>query len=69
MRSLHTCMCVYFSLSTQFCVAAHCCSFPELGQMTQTDPSASLWLHVCINEQIELETLRGTGSQAPEDPL
>ena len=41
----------------------HCCSFPELGQMTQTDPSASLWLHVNINEQIESETLRGYAVQ------
>jgi hypothetical protein len=31
--------------------------------MTQTDPSASLWLHVNINEQIESETLRGYAVQ------
>ena len=24
---------------------AHCCSFPKLGPLTQTDLSASLWLH------------------------
>jgi len=24
----------------------HCCSFPELGTKTQTDLSASLWLHI-----------------------
>ena len=26
----------------------HCCSFPELGPMTQTNLSASMWLHINI---------------------
>jgi len=58
---------MYVCLLLSFAWLPHCCSFPELGPMTQTDLSASLWLHVNINEQIELETLHGTGSL--ENPL
>ena len=69
LRSLHTCMYVSTTLSLlSFAWLPHCCSFPELGPMTQTDLSASVWLHINIaNEQIESETLHSTGSL--EDPL
>ena len=48
-RSLHTCMCVYYSESTQLSVQWHTAApSPELGPMTQTDLSASMWLHINI---------------------
>ena len=38
----------------------HCCSFLELGPLTQTDLSAWLWSHINMtNKQIESETLQG----------
>jgi len=43
LRSLHTCICVYSAL--RGCTTA---PSPELGPMTQTDLSASMWLHINI---------------------
>jgi len=54
-------LCTHVCVSTTLCLLSfgslpHCCSFPELGPMTQTDFSASLLLHLDnINEQIESE--------------
>jgi len=49
-RSLHTCMCVYYSVSTQLWVATTLLLLP--GLMTQIDISASLLLHLDnINER------------------
>ena len=61
-------LCLHVCVSTTLCLLSfawlpHCCSFPELEPLTQTDLSASLWLHVNINEQIESETLRGYAVQ------
>ena len=50
-------LCTHVCVSTTLCLLSsaslpHCCSFPELGPMTQIDLSASLLLHLDnINEQ------------------
>ena len=69
LRSLHTCMCVYYSVSNQLCVAATLLLLPAgAGANDSNRPlGLSLLLHVNVNKQIELETLHSTGSL--EDPL
>jgi hypothetical protein len=49
LRSLHTHVCLLVPLI--FVWLPHCCSFPELGPMTQTDLLAPLWLHVNMTER------------------
>ena len=49
--SAHTCVCIYYSDSTQLSVVATLAPSPELGPMTQTDLSASMWLHINIAKQ------------------
>jgi len=50
-------LCTHVCVSTTLCLLSfgsppHCCSFPELGPMTQIDISASLLLHLDnINER------------------
>jgi len=69
-RSLHTCMCVYYSVSTQLWVAATLLLLPGAGTH---DSDRHLGLNVVTyehrytNERIESETLHSTGSL--EDPL
>ena len=46
-------LCSHVCVSTSLCLLSfgsppHCCSFPELGPMTQIDISASMWLHINI---------------------
>ena len=51
LRSLHTCMCVYNTVSTQLCVAATLPLLPGAGTH-ESDLSASLLLHLDnINER------------------
>jgi len=49
-RSLHTCMCVYCSVSTQLCVAATLLLLPGAGTH-DSNLSASLFLHLGIINQ------------------
>jgi len=49
-------LCTHVCVSTTLCLLSfgsppHCCSFPELGPMTQIDISASLLLHINIAKQ------------------
>jgi len=39
------------SLHTDLYWLPHCCSFPELGLLTQTDLLASLWLHIDVTKR------------------
>ena len=58
--SLHTRMCVYWCHSSlrRSDWLPHCCSFPELGPMTQTDLSASLWLHINMTQRTNSRNVR-----------
>jgi len=49
----HMCVCIYYSESTQLSVVrCHTAApSPELGPMTQTDLSASIWSHINIAKQ------------------
>jgi len=50
-----------------FALLPHCCSFPELGPTTQTDLSASMWLHINIAKRMNIYNQRLYISL--EDPL
>jgi hypothetical protein len=72
LRSLHTCMCVYYSeSSTQLCVAATLLLLPGAGTNESDRPLGLIvvtrTLIIWLNEQIELETLHGAVSL--KDPL
>ena len=47
--SAHTYVCLLVPLIFDW--LPHCCSFPELGSLTQTDLSASLWLHIYMTKR------------------
>jgi len=57
--SAHTYVCVCVCVSTRtpsrsslvFEWLRHCCSFQELGRLTQTDLSASLWVHINMTKR------------------
>ena len=71
LRALHTCMCVYYSESTQLCVAATLLVLPGAGTNESDRPLGLIvvtrTLIIWLNEQIELETLHGAVSL--KDPL
>jgi hypothetical protein len=60
--SLHTCMCVYYSVSIQLCVVATLLLLPGAGTHDSDRPLGLIVVTRYINEQIGSETLHGTGS-------